>query len=119
MSYYPDYLAPFLLENKSVEFVKTDMSDFSERVKEIISKRNESPLLYHNTMVARMQEISRTHLSHAGAIRALAYALTVYSDKMTWVPRMEDGFSPALLRDVIFPDGIPTEVVDRIKRKWF
>lgn len=117
MSGFVDYLSHLLYEEKIVESLKTDMSDFEEKVKQIISTRRISPLQYHDSMIEKMHKFSRTHFTQAGMIRAIAYALTVYADKTTWRPKMEDGFEEVHFNRRIFPKAIPSEVAARIRSK--
>lgn len=79
-----------------MKYFKSDISDVVERVKEVLLDRSESPIEYHENNAEAMQEFSRIHLTHFGVARAMAYALTVYAHKITWKPKMEDGFVDVL-----------------------
>lgn len=114
-SQYPDYLTEHLGDSM-IEFFETDVSNMGERIKDVFSQRRKAPLQYHNEKVAKMQELTRTHLTHFGVGRAIAYALTQYADKLTWTTRMESGYVQFTSKEIIIP-SLPKEFTDRIRSR--
>lgn len=99
-----------------MEFFESDVSNVVKRVREILQKRSESPIEYHLKIIRSMQEFSRTHLTHFGLARAMAYALSVYAKKITWKPKMEDGYIDVLENQGRLTNpSLPIEFVQRIK----
>lgn len=73
------------------------------------------PSEYLDSHITRMHEFAQTHLSHFGVARATAYALTVYANKLTWAPKMEESFFEVKADWSVMPN-LPVEFKERMRK---
>lgn len=102
-----------LLEDRPVEFFKTDLSDFQEVALESHYKRNRSPTEYPESMVRKMHQFAQTHFTHFGIARAMAYSLAVYASKISWTPEIGKNFTRVPL-DYFMIETLPKEFMENM-----
>lgn len=112
-SQFLDFSTEHLLKDQPVEFFKSDLSDFVNVVRESHFKQKRSPVEYHEAMVRKMQKFARTHFTHFGIARDMAYGLTIYASKMAWVPEIGKNFTQVPM-DYFMIETLPEEFLEKL-----
>lgn len=89
---FPEYFWSDYLKKRPGILFSQDLSDFVPILTSELDLWKANPNAYIEDHLDRMHDFAQTHFSHHGVARATAYALTVYAQKMTWVPTLEEGF---------------------------
>lgn len=111
---FKEFFGHLLENNTHVISFSDDLSGFTSLTATVLKDYRRNPRKYKQ-IVRNMQEFARRHLSHLGVIHAAAYALRIMSDKLTWTPRLEDGYDHLPARHCCRTiSTLPHEVTDSI-----
>lgn len=115
MTQFPPYYWSHVISDNPVDLFENGMSDFLEKLTLIHTKRFDSAR-HQRIAVARMRRFSATHFSQIGVARAMAYAISVYANKIDWNPTLDEEFEH-VPSELLSNPSLPIKFRERLQEK--